>query len=127
MLIQNEYVLKLEKAFADLHKIKHAIAASNGTATLHLALKALGVGQGDEVIVPAFSYVATANAVELGGATPVFVDIDDSTFNIDTGLIEEKITNRTKAIIPVHEFGLACDIEKVYAIAAKNNLFVIED
>ena len=127
MLIQNEYVLKLEKAFADYHKVKHAIAASSGTATLHLALKALGIGKGDEVIVPAFSYVATANVVELIGATTVFVDIDDSTFNIDTNLIEEKITNNTKAIIPVHEFGLACDIEKVCAIAAKHNLFVIED
>ena len=127
MLIQNEYVLKLEKAFADYHRGKHAIAAANGTATLHLALKALGIGAGDEVIVPAFSYVATANAVELVGATPIFVDIGDSTFNIDVNLIEAKITGRTKAIVPVHEFGLACDIEKVCAIAVKHNLFVIED
>jgi dTDP-4-amino-4,6-dideoxygalactose transaminase len=127
MLVQGEYVLKLEKAFADYHKVKHAIAASNGTATLHLALKALGIGKGDEVLVPAFSYIATANVVELVGATPVFIDIDDATFNIDASLIEEKITSRTKAIIPVHEFGLACDIKEVCAIAAKHGLFVVED
>jgi perosamine synthetase len=127
MLVQGEYVLKLEKAFADYHHARHAIAVSNGTASLHLALKVLGIGPGDEVIVPAFSYVATANVVELVGASCVFVDIDDSTFNIDGDLIEEKITAKTKAIIPVHEFGLACDIEKITALASKHDLHVIED
>lgn len=127
MLVQGIYVEKLENAFAEYHKVKHAIALSNGTATLHLALKVLGIGAGDEVIVPAFSYVATANVVELVGATCVFVDIDENTFNIDVNKIEEKITSKTKAIIPVHEFGLACDIEKVCAIAARHNLVVIED
>lgn len=127
MLVQGTYVAKLEAAFADFHGVKHAIAVSNGTATLHLALKVLGVGPGDEVIVPAFSYVATANVVELVGATCVFIDIDPATFNIDVALIEEKITPRTKAIIPVHEFGLACDIEAVCALAKKYNLAVIED
>lgn len=127
MLIQGEYVVKLENAFAEYHNIKHAVAASNGTATLHLALKSLGIGSGDEVIVPAFSYVATANVVELVGATPIFIDIDDSTFNIDTKVFEEKITSKTKAILPVHEFGLACNIEDVCTIATRHNLFVIED
>lgn len=127
MLVQGLYVGKLEKAFADYHKVKNAIAVSNGTATLHLALKVLGIGPGDEVIVPAFSYIATANVVELVGATCVFVDIDSKTFNIDVNKIEEKITSKTKAIIPVHEFGLACDIQSIVSMAAKYNFYVIED
>jgi perosamine synthetase len=127
MLIQGTNVQALEKAFASYTTTDHAIALSNGTATLHLALKALGIGPGDEVIVPALSYIATANVVELVGATPVFADIDISTFNINTVLIEACISTRTKAIIPVHEFGLACDIEAVCKIAAAHNLYVIED
>ena len=127
MLVQGLYVEKLEKAFADFHQVNHAIALSNGTATLHLALVVLGIGPGDEVIVPALSYVATANVVERVGATCVFVDVEERTFNIDAEQIEAKITPRTKAIIPVHEFGLACDIEKVCAIAGKYSLHVIED
>ncbi|MBD0331895.1 MAG: DegT/DnrJ/EryC1/StrS family aminotransferase [Chitinophagaceae bacterium] len=127
MLVQGEYVSKLESAFAEYHKVKHAIAVSSGTATLHLSLKVLGIGPGDEVIVPAFSYVATANVVELVGATCVFVDIDKRTYNIDVTKIEEKITPKTRAIIPVHEFGLACDIEKVCSIAVKYGLNIIED
>lgn len=127
MLIQGVHVQVLEQSFAEYHHTKEAIAVSNGTATLHLALKVLGIGPGDEIIVPALSYIATANVAELAGATPVFVDIDLETYNIDTGKIEEKITHRTKAIIPVHEFGLACDIEKVCAIAERYKLVVIED
>ena len=127
MLVQGEYVRKLEKEFEEYHKVKHAIAVSNGTATLHLSLKVLGIGPGDEVIVPAFSYVATANVVELVGATCIFVDIDERTFNIDVSKIESKITSRTKAIIPVHEFGLACDILTICSIASKYNICVIED
>ncbi len=127
MLVQGVNVLALEKSFNDFNSSKNAIALSNGTATLHLALLALGIGKGDEVIVPAFSYVATANVVEMVGATCIFVDIDISTFNIDVTKIEAQITSKTKAIIPVHEFGLACDIETVMQIAAKHNLHVIED
>jgi perosamine synthetase len=127
MLVQGKYVEKLEHAFAEYHQVKHAIAVSNGTATLHLALKVLGIGAGDEVIVPAFSYTATANVVELVGATCVFTDIDENTFNIDLTKLEEKITPRTKAIIPVHEFGLACDIEALCLIAVKHKIHVIED
>jgi len=127
MLLQGVNVLALEKSFNKFTKSRNAIALSNGTATLHLALLALGIGKRDEVIVPAFSYVATANVVEMVGATCVFVDIDIDTFNIDATKIEALITPETKAIIPVHEFGLACDIEAVMKIATKHKLFVIED
>ncbi len=127
MLIQGQKVNELEEKLAKYLDVKHAIAVSNGTASLHLSLIALGIGIGDEVIVPALSYIATANVVELVGATPIFIDIDLNTFNINTSLIEEKITSKTKAIIPVHEFGLASDISEIILIAKKNNLFVIED
>lgn len=127
MLVQGKYVAELESKFMELSGAKHASALSNGTATLHLALKALGIGPGDEVIVPAFSYMATANVVELVGAKPVFVDIDLATFNIDVTKIEAAITPATKAIMPVHEFGLACDIGTVMAIAGRHKLYVIED
>jgi len=127
MLVQGKCVENLEELFCKYAGSKFASALSNGTATLHLALKALQIGPGDEVIVPAFSYIATANVVEIVGATPVFVDVDADTFNIDVNKIEEVITPKTKAIIPVHEFGLACDIGKIVEIAKKNNLYIIED
>lgn len=127
MLVQGKYVTELENSFVKLTQAKYASALSNGTATLHLALIALGVKEGDEVIVPAFSYVATANVVELVGAKPIFVDIDLKTFNIDAEKIEAAITPKTKAIIPVHEFGLACDMEAIMSIAEKHKLYVIED
>ena len=127
MLVQGKYVNELETSFTKLCNTTYASALSNGTATLHLALIALGIGKGDEVIVPAFSYIATANVVELVGATPIFVDIDIKTFNIDVLKIEHAITTKTKAIIPVHEFGLACDIEAIMQLANKHKLFVIED
>ena len=127
MLVQGKRVADLEKNTGEFIGNENVVAVSNGTATMHLALVALGIGAGDEVIVPAFSYVATANVVELVGATPIFVDIDLATFNIDTSKIEAVITSKTKAIIPVHEFGLACDIERVMTIAKKYKLYVIED
>lgn len=127
LLIQGIKVETFEKQFLNYVKGNYAAATSNGTSTLHLALLGLGIEPGDEVIVPAFSFMATANVVELIGATPVFVDIDLETFNIDAKQITNKITERTKAIIPVHEFGLACDIEQVMIIARKHNLVVIED
>ncbi len=126
-LVQGKNVQLLEEEFSGRHGTTYGIAASNGTATLHLALKAMGIGSGDEVIVPAFSYIATANAVELVGAKPVFVDIDINTFNIDDEQCEKIITPKTKAIIPVHEFGLACNIDTICSIASKYQLFVIED
>jgi len=127
MLVQAQHVQELEANIAIFNSTKYAIAVSNGTATLHLALLTLGIGPGDEVIVPALSYVATANVVELVGATPVFVDVDIDTFNIDVTKVESNINAKTKAIIPVHEFGLACDIEAIISIAEKHKLFVIED
>ncbi len=127
MLVQGQKVEELENGITKYLGVKHAVAASSGTATLHMALLASGIGRGDEVIVPAFSFIATANVVELVGAKPVFVDIDIKTFNIDVSLIESVITQNTRAIIPVHEFGLACDIEAVCEIAQKHNLIVIED
>ncbi len=127
MLVQGKQVAALEAEMCAYTGAEHAIAVSNGTATLHLALLALGIGPGDEVIVPALSYVATANVVELVGATPIFVDVTERTFNIDTTKIEAAITPRTKAIIPVHEFGLAAEISRVMELAAAHKLHVIED
>jgi perosamine synthetase len=127
MLVQGQEVDKLEKAVADYLNVKQVIAVSNGTATMHIMLKVLGIGEGDEVIVPAFSYVATANVVELVGAKPVFVDIDLNTFNINVDLIEDKITPRTKAILAVHEFGLAANVNRIQDICSKNNLLFLED
>lgn len=127
MLVQGKYVVQLENEISKISQSKNSIALSNGTATMHLALVSLGIGKGDEVIVPAFSYIATANVVEIVGAKPVFVDINSDTFNIDVNRIEDSITSKTKAIIPVHEFGLACEIHKIMTLAKKYNLFVIED
>lgn len=127
MLVQGKEVETLENRIADYTGTKYAVCVSNGTASLHLSLIALGVGVGDEVILPAFSYIATANVIELVGATPIFIDISLETFNIDETLIESCITPRTKAIIPVHEFGLLSNMELIMKIAQKHKLFVIED
>lgn len=127
MLVQGKKVAEMEESIASHLNAEHAIALSNGTSTLHLALIALGVGSGDEVIVPAFSYIATANAVELVGAKPVFADIDIKTFNIDVAQIEKLITAKTKAIMPVNEFGLAADLSAITVIASKHGIPVIED
>lgn len=127
MLVQGENVDRLESEVAAYLGIKHVVAVSNGTATMHLALIAAGIGPGDEVIVPAFSYVATANVVEIVGATCIFVDVESGTFNLDVSQVERAITPRTRAIIPVHEFGLACNIADLMEIAKRYDLFVIED
>ena len=127
MLVQGKEVEDLEGIARLFLQAQHCACVANGTATLHLALLVSGIGPGDEVIVPAFSYIATANVVELVGAKPVFVDIDIETYNINVSKIEEVITQKTKAIIPVHEFGLACDIESIMQISKKHNLVVIED
>ncbi|MES2691169.1 MAG: DegT/DnrJ/EryC1/StrS family aminotransferase, partial [Bacteroidota bacterium] len=126
-LIQGKEVEALEATIASYTGTAHAICVSNGTATLHLSLLALGIGKGDEVIIPAFSYIATANVVELVGATPVFVDIDLATFNIDETRIEEAITPKTKAIMPVQEFGLISNMEAIMQLAQQHKLYVIED
>ena len=127
MLVQGKEVLALEQKISKYLGVKHTIAASNGTATLHLALLALGIKPGDEIILPALSYIATANVIEVVGAKPVFVDIDLATCNIDVAQIEDKITSKTKAILPVHEFGLMSDMDAILSIAKNNQLHVIED
>ncbi|MBI2102587.1 aminotransferase class V-fold PLP-dependent enzyme [Candidatus Woesearchaeota archaeon] len=127
MLAQGKIVAAFEEAFAEFIGVKHAIATSNGTTALHAALLGLGIGHGDEVITTAFSFIATANAIKMCGATPVFVDIDERTFNIDPLLIERAITPRTKAILPVHLFGLPAEMGKIMDIAKKYNLLVVED
>jgi perosamine synthetase len=121
------YVNKFEDAFAKYCDVKHGIAVCNGTVAIHLALAALGIGQGDEVIIPSFTMIATAFAVCYTGAMPVFVDADKDTWNIDVTKIEDKITPKTKAIIPVHVFGNPCDMDAICDIAKRHNLFVVED
>lgn len=116
-LTQGPKVAAFEQAFAERHQVKHAIATTSCTTALHLILAALGIGAGDEVIVPAFTWVATANVVLYCGATPVFVDVDRETFNLDVSQVKAKITERTKAIIPVHLFGLCADIDALAAVA----------
>lgn len=124
-ITQGPKVAQFEKLFAERHGVKYAIAVSNCTTALHLALVALGVGAGDEVIVPAFTWVSTANAVMYCGAKPVFIDIDPVTFNIDVNQLRAKITAKTKAIIPVHLFGLCADVDKIKEIAPE--LKIVED
>jgi perosamine synthetase len=105
----------------------HAVAVNSGTSALHLCIRALGIGEGDEVIVPSFTFIAVANAVRYERATPVFVDIEPRRLNLDPNRIEEAITSRTKAIIVVHTFGCPADMEEILAIARKHHLYVIED
>ena len=116
-----------EKAFAAYCDTKYCVGCGNGLDALMLALKALGVGAGDEVIVPSNTYIATALAVTYVGATPVFVEPDIRTYNIDPEKIEEKITKKTKAIMPVHLYGQPCDMDPIMAIAKKYDLKVVED
>ena len=124
-LTQGPKVAAFEKRFAELHGVKRALATTSCTTGLHLILTALGVGPGDEVIVPAFTWVATANVVLYCGATPVFVDVDPHTYNLDPSKLAAKITPKTKAIIPVHLFGLCADMDAIKEIAGEIPL--IED
>lgn len=125
--IMGENVIEFEKEFASYIGVKHAISVGNGTDALVLALKAMGIKSGDEVITTPFTFFATAEAISAVGAVPVFVDVEKETFNIDVTKIEEKITNKTKAIIPVHIFGQAADMDEINKIAKKHNLLVLED
>ena len=122
-----KYVKAFEEAFAEYCGVKYAVGVCNGTVALHLALTCLGIGQGDEVIIPDFTMIASAFSVCYTGAKPVFVDADEKTWNIDVSKIEEKITPQTKAIMPVHIFGNPCDMDAIQQIAARHNLFIIED
>lgn len=120
-------VEKLEREIAEYHNVKHAVSLASGTDALHLSLRALGIKEGDEVITSPFTFIATAEAIAYVGATPVFADIDSTTFNIDPLKIREKITPRTRAIIPVHLFGLSADMKEIMDIAREHDLKVIED
>ncbi|MDD5021348.1 MAG: DegT/DnrJ/EryC1/StrS family aminotransferase [Endomicrobiaceae bacterium] len=122
-----KYVSEFEKAFAKYCGCKYAVSVTSGTTALHLALSAVGIKQNDEVIIPSFTMIACAFAVCYTGAKPVFVDIDDKTWNIDTAKIEEKITKKTKAIMPVHMFGNPCNMKEIIRIAKKYKLHIIED
>jgi len=127
MLAQGPRVKAFEEAFAAMCGVKHAVATSSGTTALHVALLAHGIAPGDEVITSAFTFIASANSVLFTGARPVFVDIDPVTFNLDPAKIEAAITPRTKAIMPVHLFGLTCDMAPIMEIAARHHLVVLED
>lgn len=125
--IEGEEDETFEKAFAEYCDRKYCVGTGNGLDALFLALKALGIKDGDEVIVPSNTYIATALAVTYVGATPVFVEPDIRTFNIDATLIESAITEKTRAIMPVHLYGQTCDMDPIMEIAHKYNLYVVED
>ncbi|MDO5517406.1 MAG: DegT/DnrJ/EryC1/StrS family aminotransferase [Clostridium sp.] len=125
--IMGKNVTEFEREFAEYVGVKHAISVGNGTDALVIALKSLGIGAGDEVITTPFTFFATAETISAVGAIPVFVDVEKDTFNIDPAKIEEKITEKTKAIVPVHIFGQSAKMDEINAIAEKHNLKVIED
>lgn len=122
-----EYINRFEKDFAAYCGVNHAVAVSNGTVAIHLALKALDIGEGDEVIIPDLTFAATINAVIIANATPVIVDILEDSWTIDPEKIEAAITEKTKAIIPVHIYGQPCNMDSIMSIADRNGLYVIED
>jgi dTDP-4-amino-4,6-dideoxygalactose transaminase len=126
-VVQGPRVAEFEQQWARIVGVDHATATTSCTTALHLALLGVGVKPGDEVIVPAFTWISTANAVEYCGARPVFVDIDLRTFNLDPAHVEDKITPRTKALLPVHQFGLSADMDALNAVARKYGLPVVED
>ena len=126
-LAQGPEVARFERAVADYVGAPHAVAVSSGTAALHLGLLALGVGRGDEVVVPALGFIATANVVRHVGARPVFIDVDRATFNLCPERLAAAVGPRTRAILPVHQLGLACELDRVLEIAAGVSAAVVED
>lgn len=126
-VVQGPFVKQFEERFQGFTQARHAVATTSCTTALHIAMSALDLGAGDEVIVPAFTWIATPNVVEYMGATPVFCDIDLATFNIDVAQIEALITPRTVGIIPVHLFGLCAVMDEIVAIAARHHLWIVED
>jgi len=124
---KGDFILEFEEKFAKYCGVKYGVATSNGTVALHLALKALDIKSGDEVIVPTLSFIATANAITYCNAKPIFVDSHPDYWCINPEKIEEKITKNTKAIIPVHLYGHPCDMDVIVDIAEDNNLYIIED
>ena len=125
--IKGQQVIQFEKSLSEFLSVKHVISCANGTDALQIALMALPLNKGDEIIIPAFTYIATAEAIALLGLTPILVDVEDSYFGIDCSKIESAITSKTKAIIPVHLFGQSANMEEIMSIAKKYHLFVIED
>jgi|TARA_B100002003_G_scaffold232767_1_gene244879 perosamine synthetase len=124
---QGKFVEKFESQFAEYLGVRYALSTCNGTAALHLALEALGIKEGDEVLVPALTFIATANAVTYTGAKPIFCDSELDTFNINPRDLEKRLTERTKAIIPVHLYGQPAKMDEIMEIAKRNDLYVIED
>jgi len=124
---QGPRVAEMEEEFAQYTGSKYAVAVSSATTGLFLSLRVAGIGPGDEVIVPSFSFIASANVIVHAGAKPVFVDVDSQTFNVDLEDLEKKITKKTKAIIPVDQVGLPCDLNGIKGIAKKHKLLVVED
>lgn len=127
MLVQGPRVRALEDAFARLIGVRHAIATSSGTTALHLAMLAHGLGPGDEVITSPFTFIASVNSILYTGATPVFADIDEATFNIDPVKLEAAVTERTRAVMPVHLYGQPSDMGEICAVARRHGLVVLED
>jgi dTDP-4-amino-4,6-dideoxygalactose transaminase len=125
--INGPEVKKFQTALEEYLQIKHVVPCANGTDALQIAMMALGLKPGDEVIVPSFTYVATAEVIGLLGLQPVMVEVDENTFNVTAEIIEAAITPRTKAIVPVHLFGQSCDMEPIMQVAEKYGLFVVED
>ena len=121
------YIAEFEKIFSAYLEVKRSISTQSGTAALHMALYELGIGAGDEVIVPALTFIATVNPVVYVGARPVFVDVDINTWDIDPREVKKAISKKTKAIIPVHLYGNPCNMDMILDIAKKHNLFIIED
>lgn len=122
-----EFVKRFERQFAEFCGTRHAVSASNGTTALHLAFAALGLGPGDEVIVPTLTFIATANTVSYTGATPIFVDSDPTTWTLDPELVARAVTPRTKAIVPVHLYGHPADMDAISEIAGRHGIAVVED
>jgi dTDP-4-amino-4,6-dideoxygalactose transaminase len=127
MLVQGPRVQQLEEVFARTVGAKHAIATSSGTTALHIALAAHGIGPGDEVITTPFTFIASVNAILYVGATPIFCDIDEATFNLDVRKLEGLITSRTRAILPVHIYGQPCDMDEIARLASARGLVIVED
>lgn len=124
---KGKFINQFENSFSDFIGIKHSATVSNGTVALHVALLSIGIGKGDEVIVPSFTYVASVNAIAYTGATPVFIDSDQQTWQMASSQIENNITSRTKAILAVHLYGHPCEMDTILFLAKKYNLYVIED
>lgn len=124
---KGKFITQFENSFSEFVGINHSVAVCNGTVAIHVALLALGIGEGDEVIVPSFTYIASVNAIKYTGAKPVFVDSDTATWQIDPEKIEGKISKNTKAIMAVHLYGQPCEMDTILSIAKKFKLYLVED